>query len=318
MLALAYRAPGAARAQGPAGSAYPNRPVRVLVPAPPGASADATARVVAESVASIMGQAWVVDNRGGAGGNMAAEAVARAAPDGYTVMVGMSTIVTVNPSLYKLPFSVEKDLQPVSTIASSEFVLLANPKLPVKNLKELVEYAKQNPGKLNIASAGVGTAPHMGAELLKRRLGIEMTHVPFRGGGPANAAVIAGDCDLVIASTGAVVPYVQSGQMRALASAGLTRSRLLPDLPTIAESGYPGFEVTVWYGLFAPYGTPKPVVERLRTDTLKAIQQPDIVAKLAKQGLEVQTSTPEELAARIKTETNTWAGIIKEAGIKID
>ncbi len=297
---------------------YPARPVRVVVASAAGGGLDAVARIVSPKLTDSMGQTWVVDNRPGAGGNVGAEVVVRANPDGYTALASTSTVLTVNPSLYKMAFSVEKDLQPITVLATGEQVVVVHPSVPAKTLQELVALAKQKPGSLNYASAGVGTAIHLGAELLKMRAGIDMTQVPYKGGGPAAAAVLGNEVQVLVGTVASTIPFIQAGRLRALATTGAKRSKLTPDLPTVAESGYPGFEAGLWFALLVPAGTPKPITERIHRETLKALQHPDVQTAMARQGLVPEPSAPAELAARIRRETATWATLVKQAGIRAE
>ncbi len=298
--------------------AYPQRPVRVVVASAAGGGLDAVARIVTPKLTDSMGQTWVVDNRAGAGGNVGAEIVARANPDGYTVLASTNTVLTVNPSLYRMPFSVEKDLQPITVLATGEQVVVVHPGVPVKTLQDLVALAKQKPGALNYASAGLGTAIHLGAELLKLRAGIEMTQVPYKGGGPAAAAVLGGEVQVLVGTIASTIPFIQAGRLRALATTGAKRSRVAPDLPTVAESGYPGFEAGLWFGLLVPAGTPAPIVARIQRETLKALDNPEVQTALGRQGMEPAPGTAADLAARIKRETATWAALIKKIGLRAD
>ena len=297
---------------------YPTRPVRLLVPFAPGGGADALARIITPRLTETMGQQWVVDNRGGAGGNIAAETVARAGPDGYTVFMGFSTVLTVNPSLYKLSFDMQKDLQPVTLLATAQYILVVNPSVQASSVKELVALMKQKPKSLNFASAGVGSPLHLAGELVQRRAGVQMVHIPYKGGGPAAAAVLANEAQVLFGSVASSLPHVKSGRLKALATTGLKRAKVAPDLPTMAESGFPGFDVTTWYSLMVPAGTSANIVKRMRDDAIKALQRPDVQQVMAAQGLEVETSTPQELAQRIRAETKTWADLIKSAGIKAE
>lgn len=301
-----------------ADAAYPTRPIRLVVGFAPGGGTDVQSRILAPKLSDAMGQTWVVDNRGGAGGNFATEIVARANPDGHTVMLALDTQLTANPSLYKLSVDVERDLQAVTLISLSDLILVVHPSVQARTFKELVALAKQKPGALNYASAGTGTPVHLSAELLKKRAGIDIVHIPYKGGGPAAAAVLAGESQLMIGSAASTIQFVSAGRLRALASTGPRRSKLLPEVPTVDESGYPGFEVTLWYALFVPGGTPKSIVERIRNEVLKVMQQSDVQAAISRQGLDPVTSTPAELAARVKKESGVWAGIIKEARIRAD
>lgn len=316
---LTLLAIGAAAGLAPAAeAAYPTRPIRLVVPFPPGGGVDVVARLMSPKLTDAMGQTWVVDNRGGAAGNLGAEIVARANPDGHTLLLALSTQLTVNPSLYKLPFSVEKDLQPITMLVTAEHLLVVHPGVQAKTLKEFVALAKQKPGSLNFASAGVGSSIHLAAELLKKRTGIDITHVAYKGAGPAVAAMLAGETQVLTGTVASTIAYITAGRLRALAITGAKRSKVLPEVPTVAESGYPGFEADAWYGLLAPGATPKSIAERVRNEALKALQHADMQTAMARQGLAPETSTPAELAARIKTETGIWAGIIKDAGIRVE
>lgn len=297
---------------------YPSHPVRLLVPFAPGGGADALSRIITPKLHDALGQAWVVDNRGGAAGNIAAETVAKAAPDGYTALMGFNTVLTVNPSLYKLPYSVTKDLQPVTLLASAQYILVVHPSVAASTLKEFVALAKQKPGSLNYASAGVGSPLHLAAELFKKRAGIDMVHLAYKGGGPAAAAVLAGEAQVLFASVASSVPQVKAGRLKALATTGSKRSKVAPDLPTIAESGFPGYDVSSWYALLVPARTSPAIVNRIRDAAIKAVHLPDVQEAMSRQGLDVETSTPQELGARISAETAVWAGLIKDAGIKAE
>jgi tripartite-type tricarboxylate transporter receptor subunit TctC len=297
---------------------YPTRPVRLLVPFAPGGGADALSRIITPKMHDALGQAWVVDNRGGAAGNIAAETVAKAAPDGYTALMGFNTVLTVNPSLYKLTYSVTRDLQPVTLLATAQYILVIHPSVAATNLKDFIALAKQKPGSLNYASAGVGSPLHLAAELFKKRAGIDMAHLAYKGGGPAAVAVLAGEAQVLFASVASSVPQVKAGKLKALATTGTKRSKVAPDLPTIAESGFPGFEVSSWYALLVPAKTPAAIVNKIRGAAIKAVELPDVQEAMSRQGLDVETSTPQELAARMSAETAVWAGVIKDAGIKAE
>lgn len=295
---------------------YPSRPVRLLVPFAPGGGADTLARIVTPKLSDAMGQTWIVDNRGGAAGNLAAELVATANPDGHTLFMGFSTVLTVNPSLYKLPFNVERDLRPVSLLATAQYILVLHPSVPAAALKDFVALAKQKPGAYNYASAGVGSPLHLAAELLKKRTGIEMVHIAYKGGGPAAAAVLAGEAQVLFGSVASSLPHIKSGRLKALATTGARRAKVAPELPTVAELGYPGFDVGSWYALLLPGATPASIAERVRNEALNVLQHADVQQAMVRQGLEPESSTPAELAARIRSETLVWAGVIKEAGIR--
>ena len=299
-----------------AAPSYPTRPVRLLVPFAPGGGADTLARIITPKLSDAMGQTWVVDNRGGAAGNLAAELVATANPDGHTLFMGFSTVLTVNPSLYKLSFDVQRDLRPITLLATAQYLLVVHPSVHAKSVKELVELVRQKPKSLNYSSAGVGSPLHLAAELFKKRAGVDMVHVAYKGGGPAAAAVLAGETQLIFGSVASSLPQVKAGKLRALATTGLKRSIAAPDLPTMAESGFPGFDVSSWYSLMSPAATPAGVVARVRDDAIKVLQLADVQQAMLRQGLEPESSTPQELAARIKSETAVWAGVIRDAGIK--
>jgi len=297
---------------------YPVRPIRLLVPFAPGGGSDALARIITPRLAESLGQTWVVDNRGGAGGNLAAETVAKAAPDGYTVFLGFNTVLTVNPGLYRLSFDMGRDLAPVTLLATAQYILVIHPSVPANTLKEFTALARQKPGAFNFSSGGTGTPLHLAAELFSKRAGVRMVHIPYKGGGPATAALLAGEVQVLFASIASSVPQVKAGKLKALATTGLKRSKVMPELPTLDESGFPGFDVGSWYAFLVPAKTPVAIINRLRDEGIGTVALPDVQKVMAAQGLEVETSTPQELAARIKRETAVWAGVIKDAGIKAE
>lgn len=297
-------------------AAYPDRPIRLLLPFAPGGGADAVARVITPKFHEALGQPWVIDNRGGAGGNIAAEIVARANPDGYTVFLGFSTVLTVNPLLYKLSIDVSRDLVPVAMVTAGQYMLVLHPSVKADNLKDFIALAKAKPGTLSYASAGMGTPLHLAAELFKIRTGISMTHVPYKGGGPASVAVLAGEVQVLFGSLPSSFPHVRAGRLKALAVTGPGRAAVAPELPTVAESGLPGYEVTSWYGLFVPARTSEQIVKTLHAEAVKALALPDVKEAISRQGLEVAVKGPKEFADHIKRETEVWARVIKAAGIK--
>ena len=301
-----------------AAETYPTRPIRLLVPFAPGGGADTLARIITPKLHTAMGQAWVVDNRGGAAGNLAAEIVASAAPDGYTAFMGFNTVLTVNPLLYKLPISMERDFQPVTMLATAQYMLVVHSSVAAGNLKEFIAAAKGKPGGYNYASAGIGSPLHLASELFQKRADIKMTHIAYKGGGPAAASVLGGETQVLFGSMASALPHVKSGRLKALATTGAKRARVAPDLPTIAEQGFAGFDVSSWYALLLPAKTPMNMVNRIRSEAIKAVGTADVQQAMSRQGLESETSTPQELANRIKTETATWAQVIKEAGIKAE
>jgi tripartite-type tricarboxylate transporter receptor subunit TctC len=297
---------------------YPTRPIRMVVPFAPGGGSDILARTLAPKLSAATGQTWVVDNRSGAAGNLGAEIFARANPDGYTVLKALNTQLTANPSLYKLSFDVQKDLQPVTMLATADHVLVVHPSVQARTFKEFLALAKQKPGTLNYASSGGGSAIHMAAELLKYRTGIDLVHIPYKGGGPAALAVISGEAQVMTGTAASVLPFLTTGRLRALATTGPRRSKVvMPEVPTVAESGYPGFDTSQWYGILLPAATPRSITDRIRNEMITALQQPDVRAALVSQGVDAETTTPEGMAARIKTETATNAAVIKAAGIRV-
>jgi tripartite-type tricarboxylate transporter receptor subunit TctC len=298
--------------------AYPERPVRLVVGFPPGGGSDTVARIIAPKLTEALGRPWVVDNRGGAAGNFATEIVAKADPNGYTVLLVQGTSLTVNPTLYKLNFNVAKDLQPVILMAVAQYMFVASSSLKVSTLKEFVDLAKAQPEKLNYASAGSGGPHHLAAELFKMRAGINMVHVPYKGGGPAVLALLANEVQAMFGSLPSLLPQVRAGRIKALGVTGSVRSAAAPEIPTVAESGYPGFDVTSWFGLLVPARTPETIVKLLYETTSKTLEMPDVKEAIRREGLEVATKDPDRLSAYINAETALWANVVKKAGIRVD
>jgi len=297
---------------------YPSRPIRMIVPYPPGGSLDITMRVVAPKMREVIGQNVIIDSRPGADGNIGAELVARAPADGYTVLIH-AVPLAVNPSLRrKLPFDVNKDFVPVSLLTASPLVLVVNPSVPAKSVKDLVAIAKRSPGKLTYASAGNGSNLHMAAELFNNLAGTKMLHVIYKGGGPALVAVLSGEVDLSYLNIAAIMAYAKSGRLRALAITSKKRSPLMPDVPTIAESGAPGYEFTSWAGALVPAGTPGNVVTALYEAFAKALHSPVAEKRFAEQGTVIVASSPDEFARFFKAELAKWARVVKETGIKAE
>ncbi len=295
---------------------YPVKPIRLLVPFPPGGSTDIVARIVAQKVSAQLGQPIVVENRGGAGGTIGAAVVAKAAPDGYSLLVGSTSTHVVAPSVYaKLEYDPVKDFAPVSLMAVSPYLLVVNPAVQAKSVKELVDLMHAQPGRLNYASAGIGSTTHLAMEMLKSASNTFALHIPYNGNGPAGAATIAGQVEILFGSLPAVLPHVKSGRVRALAVGTLKRSPSLPEVPTVAESGYTGFDASLWLAIFAPAGTPTPIIERLNKEVLASVSSPDTRDLLDKAGAEVLTSTPAELAAMIREGVPKYARIVKMAGV---
>lgn len=300
---------------------YPARPIRLIVPYPPGGGADGLARVLTPRLTDSMGQSWIIDNRGGSGGVVGTEIAAKAQPDGYTVLLGINlAALTVSPTLYpKLAFNVIRDLQPITKLASAQYILAVHPSVSASTLPEFIALVKSAPGKLNYSSTGVGSPLHLAAELFKFRAGVDLVHVAYKGGGPAALAVLAGEVQVLFGSFASTLPHVKAGKLKAFAVTGPKRSAAAPSLPTMTESGFPGFEVTSWYALLVPAKTPRPVVQRLYDEALRGVKLPDVQEAFGRQGQDVETNaSPEELVAQIKAETAIWAKVIKAAGIKGD
>ena len=305
---------GAASAQ-----SYPSRPIRLLVPFPAGGGADTLARIFAPKLGEALGQQVIVDNRAGGGGNIALEIVAKAAPDGYTLILPLNSLLTVNPSMYSnLPFSVEKDLQPITQLSSSQHILLLYPGLNVSSVKDLLALAKAKPGTLTYASAGVGSTAHLGAELLKWRGGVDITHVPFKGASPGVIATMSGEVQMTFASVAAALQFMQAGKLKGLAVTSLKRAPTAPELPTLDEAGLKGFNVISWHALLAPAKTSAAIVNKLHSAALGLAKQPVIMEAMARQGMEVTTNEPAALAAMIKAETSMWRDVIKAANIRAE
>ena len=299
--------------------AYPAKPIRLIVTFPPGGSTDIVARIVALKLGDRLGQQVVVENRGGAGGTIGTEVVAKATPDGYTLGVASTSTHAVAPSVYtKLGYDPVKDFAPISLVAVSPYLLVVHPDVQVKSLQEFVAYVKARPGKLNYASAGTGSTTHLAMEMLKSAGGIYIVHIPYNGNGPAGTAVIAGQVEALFGSLPAVLPHAKSGRVRPIAVGTPKRSPSLPDVPTVAESGFPGFDASLWLAIMAPAGTPPAVVERLHKEIVAVIGSPDAADALGKAGAEPLTSTPAELASMVKDGVGKYATIVKQAGVKAE
>jgi tripartite-type tricarboxylate transporter receptor subunit TctC len=308
----------AAFAAGAAAQGYPAKPVKVVVPYPPGGPTDIVARLVSQKLSEQTGQQFLVENRAGAGGNIGAEAVARAGADGYTLLVA-TTAHAINPSLFKqLGYDLQKDFAPVSQLTGGPLVIVANPALPAKNVKELIALAKSKPGGLNYASSGNGQSTHLSAELFSSMAGIKMNHVPYKGSAPALTDVIGGQADLMFDTMLSAMPQVKTGKLRALAVTSAARSPAAPELPTVAESGLPGYEAIAWNGLLAPAGTPMDVVAKLIAEVKKALVVPEVMERFAAQGFGAAWSPPEQYAAFIQSELAKWAKVVKASGATLD
>ena len=299
--------------------AFPSKPVKLVIPFPPGGSLDAVGRAIADKLTQMWGQSVVVDNKPGAGGNIGADFVAKSAPDGYTVVMGALSTHAVNPSLYpKMPYDAVKDFAPISLVAITPNVLVVNPSLPVNSVKDLIAYAKANPGKLSFGSGSNGSAGHLAGELFKVDTGTDMVHIPFKGGAPALQALLAGDTQLMFDNLANSMQQVKAGKLKALAVTTEKRSALVPDLPTMAESGVPGFDISTWFGIMAPAGTPPDVIARWNTDLVKVLNSPDMRERMTAQGAEAAPDTPAEFSAFIARELAKYARIVKASGAKVD
>ena len=309
----------AAFVAGPAAAqAWPDKPIRFVMTAPAGSSIDVLGRTIADKLKDRLGQPVVVENKPAAGGTVAVAEVAKAAPDGYTMVLGFNGPLAFGPLLQKLPYDVAKDLAPVIITSSQPNVLAVNATLPVKNLADLVAYAKANPGKLNYASVGNGSSSHLNMELLKSVAGIDAVHVPFNGSPPAVTATVQGETQMMFAVMQPLQPQIQAGKLRAIAVTTAKRFPLLPELPAIAESGYPGFEALAWNGVMVPAATPRPIVARLNAEIDAILKQPDVVQKMNAAGFQLVGGAPEDLSALIKSETERWTPVIRRLGLKID
>jgi tripartite-type tricarboxylate transporter receptor subunit TctC len=314
--ALAIAAPVAA--QTPA-SNYPTKPIRLVVPFPPGGGADTLARIVAPRMTEALGQTWVVDNRSGAAGNIAIEIVAKAAPDGHTVLLTLNSVLTMNPNLYpNLPFDVQKDLQPITQLSSGMYVFLLHPSVPSTTVKDLLDYTRTKPGGLSYASAGVGSPLHLATELLKSRANVNLVHIPYKGGGPAVVATISGEAQVTFASISGSIQHVRNGRLKAIAVTGSRRAKAMPELPTMEEAGFPGFVVTSWHALLVPARTPEAVVARLHKEALAAARQTNVLEAMTREGMETTTGRPADLGNLIRTETATWREVIRTANIRAE
>ena len=297
---------------------FPAKPVRVVVPYPPGGPTDIVARVLFQQVAEATGQQFLIDNRAGAGGNIGAELVAKSPPDGYTVLIG-TTAHAINMSLFKnLGYDVQKDLMPVSLLTQGPLVLVAHPQFPASSVKEVIELAKTKPGGLNFASSGNGQSTHLSAELFNTMAGIKMAHVPYKGSAPALTDVMSGQVDVMFDTTLSAMPFVKAGKLKALGLTSAVRSPSAPDVPTIAESGLPGYEVFAWNGVLVPTGTPKAIIQQLNDHIRKAMLLPQVKDKFSAQGFAASWNSPESFGVFLKTEVDKWSRTVKASGATLD
>jgi len=307
-------APVSANAQ-----AFPAKPVKLVIPFPPGGSLDNVGRLLAQKISESWGQPIVVENRPGAGGNVGADAVAKSPADGYTVVMGALSTHAVNPSLYpKMPYDAVKDFAPISLVAITPNVLVVNSAVPVNSLKDLIAYARANPGKVNFGSGSNGSAGHLAGELFKVDTGTDVAHIPFKGAAPATQALLAGDTQFMFDNLANAMAQLKGGRIKAIAVTTAQRSRLAPELPTMAESGMPGFDISTWFGILAPAGTPPGVVAKWNAELVKALNAPDVREKMLAQGAEPAPTTPAEFASFIARERDKYARIIKASGAKVD
>jgi tripartite-type tricarboxylate transporter receptor subunit TctC len=297
---------------------WPDRPLRIVVAAPAGSSLDALARVIGDRLKDRIGQPVIVENKPAAGGTLATGEVAKAAPDGYTMVLSFNGPLAFGPLLQKLPYDVQKDLAPVIITSSQPNVLAVNAQLPVKTVQELVAWSKANPGKLNYASVGNGSSSHLNMELLKSVSGLDAVHVPFNGSPPAVTSTVQGETQMIFAVMQPLQAQIQAGKLRAIAVTTAKRFPLLPDLPTIAESGYPGFEALAWNGLLVPAGTPRPIVVRLNAEINAVLKQPDVLKKMNEAGFDLIGGSPEDFGRLIAGETDKWAPVIRKVGLKVE
>ena len=302
------------------GQGYPSRPIRLVVGFAPGGAADAASRAIGEPLGRILGQAIIVDNRPGNGSSLAAEIVAKAPADGYTLLIASPSSQSVNPVINKnLGYVPERDFAPVTKVTSSALIVAVHPSVPVRTIPELIAHAKKNPGKLNYGSSGNGSAPHMAEVLFSRVAGVEMVHVPFKGGGPASQSLLAGDIQLSIATPPSVLPLIQAGRLRGLAVTTRAASPSIPGLPGMDEAGLPGYDLTFWYGFFVPAGTPAQVIAKLHLATNQVLQRPELKKMLEAEGTDVEGSkSPEEFGAFLRENAKLWQKLARDTGAKVD
>jgi tripartite-type tricarboxylate transporter receptor subunit TctC len=312
---LAFSA--AIAAQSTAG--WPAKPIRWISPFAPGGGADITSRIIAQKLGPVLNQQVLVDNRGGAGGNIGVEIAAKSLPDGYTLVLGTIGPIAINVSLYKkLPFDPVKDLLPVTQAANALNVLVVHPSLPAKTVREVIAIARARPGELSFGSSGPGATDHLAGELFKTLTGVNMVHVPYKGGAPAMLDLMSGQVQTVFSTVSTAIGAIRSGKVRAIAMTGDKRFELMPELPTIAQAGVPGFEVRNWYGVFVPAGTSKEIIARLNSELVKILQMPDVKSRLLESGIEALHSTPEQFAVYIQSETRRWAKVVKDSGARAE
>jgi tripartite-type tricarboxylate transporter receptor subunit TctC len=299
--------------------AYPSKPIHLICPFPPAGAVDIASRATAHELTRILGQAVTVENKPGAGGNLGGAEVARAAPDGYTLLMTTSGIQAINPALYaKMPFDPNKDLAPVAPLVSLNNVLVVHPSVPAKSVKDVIALAKKQPGKWTYASSGNGTSIHMSGAMFTQMTGTDLLHIPYKGSGPAVSDLLAGQTNMMFDNIPSSLPHIKSGKLRALATTGAKRDPALPDLPTIAEAGVPGYESGVWFGVSAPAATPREIIDRLNAATVQAAKSPEFIKRMTDLGYNLIPGTPEDMAKMLKAEVMRWAPIVKASGAKVD
>jgi tripartite-type tricarboxylate transporter receptor subunit TctC len=310
----------AASAPGVLAQSYPERPIRFICPYAPGGTTDILTRTIAQKLTELMKQSVVVENRAGAGGNVGSDVAAKAAPDGYTILMAPVSPLAINVSLYagKMPFNPQRDFAPITLVAKVPLVIVTHPSVPARNIKELIGLAKARPGKLTYGSAGNGSSNHLIGEMFKAAAGVQIVHIPYKGGAPALVALMSGETDMMVGQVPSVGVQVKANRVRALAISGAKRSAALPDVPTLIESGLSGFDATSWYAIVAPAGTPKPIIDRLHAEITRAINSDEVRKRLRDEGADVETTTPEQLAAFVRAEIDKWAHAVKISGAKLD
>jgi tripartite-type tricarboxylate transporter receptor subunit TctC len=303
----------------PAQTAYPLKAVRIVVPFPAGGGTDVVVRMLAPRLSEALGQQIIVDNRGGAGGTIGTELVARSPPDGYTVLAGTIGGLAVSPALNpKLGYDTLRDLAPVTQLVNVSYLLTLHPSVPAKSIRELLALAKARPGRLNYGSAGTGTGPHLAGELMNLMAGVKFVHVPYKGSGPAQTALMSGEVDLNFENMLLVLPHIKSGRLRPIAATGETRSKLLPEMPTVAEAGLPGYSASGWYGMMAPAAVPKDIIGKLNSEVVRVLRMPEIADRLNSMAAEPAPGTPAQFGAFVRSEIGKWAKVVKAANMKID
>ena len=301
------------------GQTYPSKPIRIICPFPPGGAVDIASRAIADALTKTMGQSVIVENRAGAGGNLGGEIAAKSPPDGYTLFMTTSGIQAINPALYaKMNYDPNKDFVPVVALVSLDNVLVMHPSVRVSSVKELIDLAKAQPGMISGASSGSGTSIHMSLEMFKHLTGTDILHIPYKGSAPAVADLLGGQVNIMFDNIPSSLPHIKAGKLHAIATTGAKRSSTLPDLPTVAETGVPGYESGVWFGLVAPTGTPKDIIAKLNAEALKAVKLPDYQKRMNDLGYEIIAGSPEQMAERIKGEIARWGPVVKASGAKVE